>query len=129
MLIKTQMNDGSYLMLDERIGTLNDGNFYAIINGEMIRGNLSKVESALGIKKKTKPSNKNHKWVAKFTPEMSTYGYAAITKGESFEVHLERWCNRSDAMKEARDWWREHHGGPYGVKAKISVRIRKSYEE
>ncbi|QAY01132.1 hypothetical protein ASwh1_66 [Aeromonas phage Aswh_1] len=129
MLIKTQMNDGSFMMLDERIGTLNNGDFYTIIDGEMIRGKLSKVESALGIKKKKKPSNKSHNWVAKFTPDMSTYGSNALIKGESFEVHLDGWCNRSKAMIEARDWWREHHGGPYGVKAKISVRIRKSYED
>ena len=129
MLIKTQMNDGSYLMLDERIGILNNGDFYAIVGGEMVRGKLSKVETALGIKKKAKQSKKNHNWVAKFIPEVSTYGYGALTAGESFEVNLDRWGNRSDSMKEARDWWREHHGGPYGVKAKISVRIRKSHEE
>lgn len=128
MLIKTQMNDGSHMMLDERIGTLNNGDFYAIIDGEMVRGKLSKVETALGIKKKAKPSNKNHNWVAKFVPGTSTYGFGAVIQGESFEVNLDRWGTRSDAMKDARDWWREHHGGPYGIKAKISVRIRKSYE-
>lgn len=129
MIIKTQMNDGSYMMLDERIGFFNNGDFYAVIDGEVVRGKLSKVEAALGIKKKAKPSNKSHYWVGRFVPETSTYGYGRVTKGESFEVHLDRWCNRSDAMKEARDWWREHHGGPYGIKAKVSVRIRKSYEE
>lgn len=70
----------------------------------------------------TKPSIAYRYFVATFTALESFYGAGNMFAGESFQDRVFA-KDRNHAMRVARQMWRETNGGPFGVKAKISVKL------
>lgn len=107
--------------LDPRIGTLNNGTYYAFVNGygkPETRGTLAEVELALGIRVKvaapaTAKRQTLHAYTVTVTPTMTTYG----SHGTSGEYTVELTARTAaEAIKQAREQRRDVEGR-YGVPA------------
>ena len=83
------------------------------------RGVFSVIDESY---KYVKPSIAYRCFVATFTALESFYGAGNMSAGQSCtDTVLAK--DRNHAMRLARQLWRETNGGPYGIKAKISVRL------
>lgn len=69
-----------------------------------------------------KPAKSYRNYLVTFTALESFYGAGNMAKWESCaDVVLAK--DRNHAMRIARQMWRDTNGGPFGVKAKISVKL------
>ena len=68
------------------------------------------------------PAPKARRYLATFTAIDAFYGAGNMAAGESCAVDVYA-KDRNQAMRNARQIWRETNGGPHGIRAKISVRV------
>lgn len=91
------------MTLDSRIGMLNNGEYYAFVNGydqPEIRGTLHKVMKALGLCSDKKENHKNTTTIKKYVV-VGTYKFPdCYNHGFEFEVYAK---NKSEANKIARN--------------------------